>query len=255
MAAGIGPKLFKNRDLAEILTPSQKLIFMGLWAMANQKGEIKFDTSKIRGKLTPFCDVEDFQGEIMDMIKNGVLDEAVATTGRILVIRKFASLKSQFLPSRSGNLLECEVESEFSSNGKDPILPIPNAMIEADPLLALPESAHSGLRQSPQGTVFVEKFKATYRAMAGEDYLTNKADYAIAKKLIDQFGYKAVCWKAQMFARMCDKRTAWFTEEGPGGYTIPRMLKFWNQIVPCGTVTAKEKNDRDLVESVKGVAG
>lgn len=52
----IKPQFFKNEDLAE-LSPWTRLLFMGLWLMADGKGRLEHRPSRIKVELFPYDDI------------------------------------------------------------------------------------------------------------------------------------------------------------------------------------------------------
>lgn len=95
--------------------------------------------------------------------------------------------------------------------------------------------------KTPQGE-FVDRFKAAYAHISdGKSYQDDKSDYVLVDALIKKHGIAAVIEKAQIFAVLCKKQSAWFTKSGAADFTIGKLRARWNEILP----QAHQKSDED----------
>lgn len=93
------------------------------------------------------------------------------------------------------------------------------------------EKSIAAAAATPQAE-FVLRFKQTYEAKTGSPYRAGKKDYVIASGLIDSYGMDACVKKAVIFAALCERKSAWFTEDGWASYTVGKLAAMWNNILP-----------------------
>ncbi len=104
-------------------------------------------------------------------------------------------------------------------------------------------AAKKNAAPTPQAD-FISRFQATYEAKAGEPFKAERKDFVIAAELIRTYGIDACVRKAMTFSEMCESRSAWFTKEGWGAFTIGKLSSQWNSIIPGATSPTKEDEFR-----------
>lgn len=78
---------------------------------------------------------------------------------------------------------------------------------------------------------FVTTLGQLYLKEVGTPYQANKEDYIIAKRLMDKHTEAVVKLKASILLGLCKNRSAWFTKEGMGNFTVKKLASHWNEIV------------------------
>lgn len=106
-------------------------------------------------------------------------------------------------------------------------------------------------KATPPHVTFVENFKKTYEGMIKQPFKAGKEHYVISANLIKNYGLDSVIQKAQILGRLCENRSAWFTREGWGGYTLETLSKHWNSIVEDSLKESSEKKDEDFLKEVR----
>lgn len=68
----IKPAFFKNDELAEHNTPLGRLLFIGLWSIADYKGNLEYRAKKIKAEVLPYddCDIDQL---IADLRSSGFI--------------------------------------------------------------------------------------------------------------------------------------------------------------------------------------
>lgn len=102
-----------------------------------------------------------------------------------------------------------------------------------------PDSGIEKQREKPPHTAFVDSFKSAYERMTGHPYAYRKEEFIMVAAKVREFGIDAVNKKAIILAQMCETKRMWFTADGWPDFTISKLVKFWNNILPEGK-TQKE---------------
>jgi hypothetical protein len=99
----------------------------------------------------------------------------------------------------------------------------------------------------PLHTQFIEKFSDLYQEKTSQPFKADKADYVIAERLIKHYGLEAVIQKAMILAAHCHKADKWFTKkDGWAAFTIEKLSKFWNELIPQIRMSDQEQKDAAL---------
>ena len=105
-ARSIKPSFFKNDELAEC-EPMARLLFVGLWTLADRDGRLACRPLRIKAELFPYdnCDIGELLGQLQ---KRGFIDIYESDVGTVLEIPKFAEHqrchpeeRSESLPARA----------------------------------------------------------------------------------------------------------------------------------------------------------
>ena len=105
-ARSIKPSFFKNDELAEC-EPMARLLFVGLWTLADRDGRLACRPLRIKAELFPYdnCDIGELLGQLQ---KRGFIDIYESEVGTVLEIPKFAEHqrchpeeRSESLPARA----------------------------------------------------------------------------------------------------------------------------------------------------------
>jgi hypothetical protein len=97
---------------------------------------------------------------------------------------------------------------------------------------------------TPQAQMF-EAFKALYQAETDEDYLPRKDEFVRLAGLIGKYGSEAVKRKIQILHVGCKNAVFWFTKNGFSDFTIGKVVRHWNELLPIETQEQKDKRKLD----------
>ena len=82
------PGFFKNEDLSA-LSPLHRLLFAGLWLIADKAGRLEDRPRRIRGELFPYDDDADVEAMLTDLATSGFLIRYGAEDRRVIQIAQF----------------------------------------------------------------------------------------------------------------------------------------------------------------------
>lgn len=110
-ARNIKPQFFKNEYLAQ-LSPYARLLFMGLWCMADVKGRMEYRPARIRGELFPY--------ESVDI--DALLNELASSPERFIVVYQVGGASYLEIPNfskhQNPHIAEKKAGSSFPANPK-----------------------------------------------------------------------------------------------------------------------------------------
>ena len=92
----------------------------------------------------------------------------------------------------------------------------------------------------------VDTWKETYKMATGHDYNADRKDYVQIAGLAKKYGEAAVVEKARILFCLCESKSAWFTKDGFADFTVPRLVKHWNNILETTGETKKEAELRKI---------
>lgn len=108
-ARNIKPSFFKNEVLVE-MGPFDRLLFIGLWCLADREGRVEDRPKRIKMELFP-CDSYDVEQGLADLERNGFVKRYEAAGVRVLSIVNFlkhqtphGTEKDSELPDENGSL-------------------------------------------------------------------------------------------------------------------------------------------------------
>lgn len=104
----------------------------------------------------------------------------------------------------------------------------------------LPTKPNNKSGEKPVHTLFVESFSLNYEKATGTPYRAKKEDYINTFKLIEEHTIDVVKLKAKILLGLCREKSAWFTKDGYGAFTLGTLTGRWNEIV--------ENKDKQEVE-------
>lgn len=100
---------------------------------------------------------------------------------------------------------------------------------------------------------FVDDFAGIYEQATGLTYIADKKDYVIAADLVKKVGVEKMTERTKVLAVYCSgKVPVWFCKEGWGDFTIGKLKRFWNNLVP--KETEEDKARREVNEHEAKVA-
>jgi GntR family transcriptional regulator len=101
----------------------------------------------------------------------------------------------------------------------------------------------------PPHVLFMDRFKETYEQVTGEPYAYRREDFVMVAAKIKEFGEDAVGKKVVLLAQMCSDRSHWFTKAGWSDFSIGKLVKFWNEILP--PVNPQADRDREFKQRMR----
>lgn len=95
---------------------------------------------------------------------------------------------------------------------------------------------------------FVEGFKSIYQRTTGAPFKIDKQHWVIAARLVNDYGYEECVKKVRVLSVLCQKRSAWFTKDGPGSFTLETLSSKWNSIIP---ETVPETKENEVLAEIR----
>ncbi len=245
----IKPSFYKNEKLAE-LPLSARMLFVGLWGLADREGRLEYRPKYIKAEIFPYDDfnIVELLNALSDagfIFVYGAEDlqfiQVVNFSKHQRINGKEASEKSDIPPpperrkqrskreamgKQSGS--NCEAVGITGKEGKGREGNTEGKGIAAKTTAA---SLPAERRSSPPHVEFVEKFAQTYQANTGQPYRASQKDFVISSGLIKAHGLNSCVEKAVILAGLCDTKSAWFTKDGWASYTIGKLSSQWNSII------------------------
>jgi hypothetical protein len=129
-ARNIKPGFFRNEDLAEC-DPMARLLFVGLWTLADRNGNLEDRPKRIKGEVFPYdnCDIESLLGQL---IARGLVVRYQAEGRPYITIPRFSQHQNPHHSERPQH-----PKPPRSSPGETPE---DSSSSRADSLLLIPES-------------------------------------------------------------------------------------------------------------------
>lgn len=122
-ARNIKPGFFMNEDLTE-LPFEYRLLFIGLWTLADREGKLEDRPKRIKMELFPSDNVDVDQG-LAELERYGFVERYEVNGLRIVMILKFAehqrphhTEKASELPNKDGSIPVPELKKTGGDNGK-----------------------------------------------------------------------------------------------------------------------------------------
>lgn len=145
-ARSIKPGFFKNEDIAEC-SPFARLLFPGLWMLADREGKIEYRPKRIKAEVFPFDDV-DVSALVGELETHGMVKTYTVNGAAYLWIIKFLdhqrphqneseSIIPNYISVDEG--LATMVQSA-SPNGESTSLLIPSSLIPSSRFLDIPST-------------------------------------------------------------------------------------------------------------------
>lgn len=164
-ARNIKPSFFANDDLADI-DPLGRLLFIGLWTLADREGRLEDRPRRIKAEVLPYddCNVD---GLLDDLQKHGFIQRYEAGGDRFIQVVNFAKHQNPHVKETASSIPapdehhtstvqeQCEEEPKPEPAGLIPDSPFPltdsGSQREGAPPAAQPEPAPSKAK-TPQAT-------------------------------------------------------------------------------------------------------
>ena len=161
-ARNIKPGFFKNENLAE-LGMFERLLFIGLWCLADREGRVEDRPKRIKMELFP-CDQCDVDKGISSLMEAGFITRYVYESYSVIEVCKFkdhqrphGSEKDGLLPDSNGMITVNERRNNVVLTGKERLVnvnsPLDNALnpdpLNPDPLNPVVAPAKPSSRQRP----------------------------------------------------------------------------------------------------------
>ena len=124
-ARGIKPGFYKNEDLAECSVWA-RLIFPGLWMLADREGRLEDRPKRIKGELLPF-DAQDVEPLLAELARRGFLVRYRNSCGSFIQISKFKEHQSPHYSEKHSvikppEFLENESTISPANSEKSPVI-------------------------------------------------------------------------------------------------------------------------------------
>lgn len=247
----VKPGFFKNEDLAGC-TALARLVYIGLWTLADKEGRLEDRPKRIKAELLPYDEaaVEPLLDELAGSPRSGgqpFIRRYTVDGQRFIDIPTFKKHQNPHHREHPSEIPEYQPALERHVQASaEPVQAPENpelAVLIPDSPTLIPDSpiphnaaeklAAASVQPKPKSVHvdFVDRFKAHYEAQTGQPYQDDKADFVIASALIKKHGPEAVIQKARTLARLCKKKSAWFTEDGWAAFTIRKLRARWNEIL------------------------
>lgn len=111
-----------------------------------------------------------------------------------------------------------------------------------------PVSASNGSRKLSPNQEYVERFKACYESVTKQPYKWDRHHFVIADKLIKSYGYDTVVEKTKILGVMCRDQSVWFTKDGWASFSIEKLSRMWNSILPKHIVDPDQKKRDEFMQ-------
>lgn len=101
------------------------------------------------------------------------------------------------------------------------------------------------LSGGPVHVLFVEGFQRVYQEVTGSPFKIDKKHWVIAASLVGSHGLDECVRKVRVLGELCQKKSAWFTKDGFGSFTLETLSGKWNNIIPEAVPLSKEDELRE----------
>ena len=272
----IKPGFFKDEELAE-LDPLTRILFAGLWCLADSEGRLEYRPKYIKAEILPYddCDIEMMLETLGKQRGNSqCFTKKYEVGGRFYlqimnfkkhqrITGKEAETPSEFPPPPMGLSTENhygETTEKQSRNNRETAdvqerkgkeYSETNNVSDCDvqDMVQVPESKPPvNVSKTPQAR-FMDGFKSSYQAMTGQPFKDDKHHYVIVSRLISKYGEEEVIKKAKNLGALCRDRSAWFTKEGWGAFTIEKLSSQWNCILTDAVETEDQKRIKAMEDA------
>lgn len=254
----IKPAFYKNEKLAE-LPLSARMLFVGLWGLADREGRLEYRPKYIKAEIFPYDDfnIVELLTALSDagfIFVYGAEDlqfiQVINFSKHQRINGKEASEKSDIPPPPERRKQRSKREAmgkQSGSNGEAVEITGKEGKgregnTEGKGVLAATTTAAlvSDRRELPTHTQFVQGFQAVYQEVTGQPFKVDKQHWVIAARLVKDHGYEACTAKARILGELCRDRTAWFTKDGFASFTLETLSSKWNSIIPGAAPLTKE---------------
>ena len=188
-ARNIKHELFKNEDLAELPFVA-RLLFIGLWTLADFKGRMEYRPKRINAEIFPYDQV-DIESELSALDKSGFISIYSVKEKRYIEVVNFGKHQNPHKnerakgsifpdPEKATQVIDIkEVQNNPDLNGqdrnKDGNDPADSLLLITDSLSLIPEKPSSSSDDFP---------------FVGQRFRINKKDYESHKKLYPNLNLK-----------------------------------------------------------------
>ncbi len=138
-ARGIKPGFFKNEALAEC-TPLARLLFAGLWCLADREGRMEDRPKRIRAELLPYDDgsVEDLLTELHEA---GFILRYTAAGGRFIQVVNFGKHQNPHCKEQASTIPPPDMHGASTVQAPDKNRTCPADSLFSDSLNLIPDSS------------------------------------------------------------------------------------------------------------------
>lgn len=180
-ARNIKPGFFLNDQLAQV-PPLGRLLFAGLWCLADRKGRLESRPVKIKAQILPYdnCDCEALLG---DLEKHGFIERYEVDGNCFIQIVKFEQHQNPHVKEADSTLPAPKKHSASTGNA---------GTSRADSLLLIPDSPipyeAAGKPAAPTTPVF-ESYAQAYEIRHGCRPARNAETNAVLKRFAEKVGW------------------------------------------------------------------
>jgi len=202
-ARNIKPGLFTNDLLAEV-DPLGRLLFIGLWTIADRAGRLEDRPKRIRAEVLPYddCDVDAL---LRQLHERGFISRYVAENIKCIQIVNFCKHQNPHVKERASEIPErgehdespVQAPDSHSTNPADSLLLIPDSGIgDPDPLQqqqtpaprAAGRPARTNGSREPKSAAAWEAYCAAHYDRYGVDPVRNAKVNGMLCRLVDRLG-------------------------------------------------------------------
>lgn len=216
----IKPGFFKNDRLAE-LDPLCRILFAGLWCLADREGRLKDRPARIKAEILPYDHEADCNGMLERLVKAQFIVRYQVGEGCYIQVRKFEKHQSPHKTERASEIpapddndaITVQTPNPNDTNRPDSLIPdslIPDSPSEAPSGASCPESSPKDSGPPPVITIPTNK---------------NGQEYPVTKNQVEEWvkAYPAVDVEQEL-----GEMRAWSLSNPTRRKTMRGMTRFVN---------------------------
>lgn len=252
----IKPEFFDDPDVGE-LSPLARLLFIGLWILADKEGRLQDDPRRIKARVFPYdnIDISALTSELhaKDMIRRY---SAEAGQDRFIWIKNFTRHQRPHPKEKESDIPPCDSETgkfngaTLRSREKDMLSkPDPNSgslILDPDPnsgIRNLGSTTSNGKKPPSDVPEAIDYYFKGYQARFHEKpNINGSKDGSLLKKLLKAHGKSAVF---QRIDNMFHSRDAFIQNSG---CTIGVLSSQWNKLRSTESATGKTAGTMQALE-------
>lgn len=217
-ARNIKHEFFKNEELAEVSFPA-RLLFIGLWTLADCKGRMQCRPKRIKAEIFPYDDV-DVVKELSDLDKSGFITIYLVKNIQYIEIVNFEKhqnphknerAKGSDCPDPINGSQVPDLKGVQTNPDKSGQVPNENGTDPADSLLLNPDSLLLNPDTSPSKDGRVADKSASCYVFEGDTFRINQVDYCKHLETYPNLDLLAEYAQLDIELRESNKKQLWGT--------------------------------------------